>query len=81
MPERRAMVTALGARFDPELRRWYIPPGLSLAPFQEYLRPPEPTYIEIDMRYKPAQRAQISALGGISLTGSVSAGMCRLARA
>ena len=40
------------------------PSGLSLAPFQEYLRPPEPTYIEIDMRNKPAQRAQISALGG-----------------
>ena len=43
-----------------------IPAGLSLAPFQEYLRlrPPEPTYIEIDMRNKPAQCAQISALGG-----------------
>ena len=41
-----------------------IPPGLSLAPFQEYLRPPEPTYIEIDMRYKRAQQKQISALGG-----------------
>ena len=24
----------------------------------------EPTYIEIDMRYKPAQRKQIQALGG-----------------
>ena len=64
MPERRAKVTALGALFDPELRRWYIPTGLSLAPFQEYLRPPEPTYIEIDMRYKPAQRKQIQVLGG-----------------
>ena len=64
MCERQKEVTALGALFDSELRRWYIPAGLSLAPFQEYLRPPEPTYIEIDMRYKPAQRKQIGALGG-----------------
>ena len=64
MPERQKDVKALGGRFDPARRRWYIPPGLSLAPFQEYLRPPEPTYIEIDMRHKPAQQKQIRALGG-----------------
>ena len=64
MRERQKEVSALGALFDGERKRWYIPSGLSLAPFQEYLRPPEPTYIDIDMRNKPAQRAQISALGG-----------------
>lgn len=81
MRERQAKVYALGGRFDKEHKRWYIPAGLSLAPFQEYLRPPEPTYIEIDMRYMPAQQKQIRALGGKFMMGSVSAGMCRLARA
>ena len=64
MRERQAKVYALGGRFDKERKRWYIPAGLSLAPFHEYLRPPEPTYIEIDMRDKPAQRKQIQVLGG-----------------
>ena len=64
MYERQAKVKALGGRFDKERKRWYIPTGLSLAPFQEYLRPPEPTFIEIDMRNKPAQRKEIAALGG-----------------
>ena len=64
MRERQKEVSALGALFDGERKRWYIPAGLSLAPFQQYLRPPEPTYIEIDMRYKRAQQKQISALGG-----------------
>ena len=64
MRERQKEVKALGARFDKERKRWYIPAGLSLVPFQEYLRPPEPTFIEIDMRNKPAQRKEIAALGG-----------------
>ena len=56
-------VYALGGRFDKERKRWYIPAGLSLAPFQSYLRPPEPTYIEVNMRNRPTQRAQVRALG------------------
>ena len=64
MRERQKEVKALGARFDKERKRWYTPAGLSLVPFQEYLRPPEPTFIEIDMRNKPAQRKEIAALGG-----------------
>ena len=53
----------LGGRFDKERRRWYVPAGLSLAPFQQYLRAPEPTYIELDMSTRPAQRAELKALG------------------
>ena len=52
-----------GGRFDKERRRWYVPAGLSLAPFQQYLRAPEPTYIELDMSTRPAQRAELNALG------------------
>ena len=40
-----------------------MPAGLSLAPFQQYLRAPEPTYIELDMSTRPAQRAELKALG------------------
>ena len=43
--ERQAKIKGLGGRFDNERRRWYVPAGLSLAPFQQYLRAPEPTYI------------------------------------
>ena len=35
-----------------------MPAGLSLAPFRDYLRAPEPTYIELDMSTRPAQRAE-----------------------
>ena len=61
--ERQAKIKALGGRFDKERRRWYVPAGLSLAPFQQYLRAPEPTYIELDMSTRPAQRAELKALG------------------
>ena len=44
-----------------------MPAGLSLAPFRDYLRAPEPTYIELDMYERPAQqlaqRAKLKALG------------------
>ena len=82
MPERQKDVKALGGRFDPARRRWYIPPGLSLAPFQEYLRP-----LGADDRTSRStcatslRSASRSKRWAASLTGSVSAGMCRLARA
>ena len=63
MCERRAKIKALGGRFDNIKRRWYVPAGLSLAPFREYMRAPAPTYIEHDMRARPAQRARLKALG------------------
>ena len=62
-PKCQAKIKALGGRFDKERRRWYVPAGLSLAPFRDYLRAPEPTYIELDMSTRPAQRAELKALG------------------
>jgi len=44
-------------------RRWYVPAGLSLAPFRDYLQDPEPTYLELDLSTRPAQRAELKALG------------------
>ena len=38
--DRQAKLKALGGRFDKERRRWYVPAGLSLTPFREYLRAP-----------------------------------------
>ena len=38
--ERQAKIKGLGGRFDKERRRWYVPAGLSLTPFREYLRAP-----------------------------------------
>jgi exodeoxyribonuclease VII large subunit len=29
----REMVKALGARWDPDRKRWYVPAGLDLTPF------------------------------------------------
>ena len=63
MRDRQAKIKALGARFDKQQCRWYVPAGLSLAPFREYLRVPVPTYIELDMSTRPAQRAELKALG------------------
>ena len=63
MRERQVKIKGLGGRFDKERRRWYVPAGLSLAPFQQYLRAPEPTYIKLDMSTRPAQRAELKALG------------------
>jgi hypothetical protein len=61
--ERQATIKALGGRFDKERRRWYVPAGLSLAPFRDYLQPPEPTYLELDLSTRPAHRAELKALG------------------
>ena len=61
--ERQAKIKALGGRFDKGRRRWYVPAGLSLAPFRDYLRVPVPTYIELDLSTRPAQRARGKALG------------------
>ena len=61
--ERQAKIKALGGRFDKERRRWYVPAGLSLAPFRDYLQDPEPTYLELDLSTRPAQRAELKALG------------------
>ncbi|WP_119157596.1 exodeoxyribonuclease VII large subunit [Caldimonas tepidiphila] len=45
-------VKALGARWDPEARKWYVPPGLSPDPFADWLPDPaRPT--------GPASRARI----------------------
>lgn len=38
MPDRQAKIKALGGRFDKERRRWYVPAGLSMAPFREYTK-------------------------------------------
>lgn len=35
--EERAHVKALGGRWDPELRKWYVPSGLDLEPFATWL--------------------------------------------
>ncbi|WP_278484553.1 exodeoxyribonuclease VII large subunit [Achromobacter insolitus] len=35
--EERAQVKALGARWDPDLRKWYVPSGLDLKPFATWL--------------------------------------------
>ena len=64
--ERQAKIKALGGRFDKERRRWYVPAGLSLAPFQQYLRAPGPTDIELDISTRPAlqsSRSQAVSLG------------------
>ena len=48
-----------------------MPAGLSLAPFRDYLQAPEPTYIELDMSTRPAQRAELKALVGGAEGGGI----------
>jgi exodeoxyribonuclease VII large subunit len=34
----REQVKALGARWDPDQRKWFVPSGRDLAPFEKWLR-------------------------------------------
>lgn len=79
----RDKVKALGARWDPEARQWYVPPGLDLVPFQAWL--PEAAQVVVherstDVDITSGSRELDTAVKGIPLSrllGGVAAAVAR----
>ncbi|MFY2838051.1 exodeoxyribonuclease VII large subunit [Achromobacter xylosoxidans] len=67
--EERAQVKALGARWDPDLRKWYVPSGLDLEPFATWL-PAAPAPSAMCIQSLPASESHDVALStkGIPLS-------------
>lgn len=60
-------VKALGARWDPAKRQWYVPDGLALTPFSEWLpaggvEPPSPSTVLISPELEPGGSRSLSAV-------------------
>lgn len=63
----RERVKALGARWDPDRRQWYVPDALELAPFADWL--PEGVRLEVAARALPLAAETLPATSrGISLS-------------
>jgi exodeoxyribonuclease VII large subunit len=58
----RERVKALGAKWDAEVRKWYVPPGRDLAPFATWLPAAEPDGDATSRGVEPVKGIALSAL-------------------